>query len=196
SVARSRSSRLKNRFQADCKPWSAMIQFLQHRRNLVRRGHDHGHHRLSDHAKLCGRNRRRRLGSANRPHGCAGDQRRLHAVRSLDLSRSTSLGGSASRLREALRPARAQDRRLSKDAPLRLRKEFADVSNLNHDNEVWGKESRLRLFQLSNRLWHTDSSFKRLPARASLLYARSIPPVGGHTDFTGERAPYDALPEA
>lgn len=82
-----------------------------------------------------------------------------------------------------------------KDAPLRLRKEFADVSNLNHDNEVWGKESRLRLFQLGNRLWHTDSSFKRLPAHASLLYARSIPPIGGHTEFADERAAYDALPE-
>ena len=82
-----------------------------------------------------------------------------------------------------------------KDAQLRLRKEFADVSNLNHDNEVWGKESRNRLFQLGNRLWHTDSSFKRLPARASLLYARSIPPVGGHTEFADERAAYDALPE-
>jgi alpha-ketoglutarate-dependent 2,4-dichlorophenoxyacetate dioxygenase len=81
-----------------------------------------------------------------------------------------------------------------KDAPLRLRKEFADVSNLNHDSEVWGKESRNRLFQLGNRLWHTDSSFKRLPARASLLYARSIPPVGGHTEFADERAAYDALP--
>jgi alpha-ketoglutarate-dependent 2,4-dichlorophenoxyacetate dioxygenase len=56
-----------------------------------------------------------------------------------------------------------------KDAPLRLRKELADVSNLNHDNEVWGKESRLRLFQLANQFWHTDSSFKCLPARASLL---------------------------
>src|SRR3989442_4143540 len=82
-----------------------------------------------------------------------------------------------------------------KDATLRLRKEFADVSNLNHENEVWGKESRLRSFQLGNRLWHTDSSFKRVPARASLLYARSIPPVGGHTEFADERAAYDALPE-
>jgi len=82
-----------------------------------------------------------------------------------------------------------------KDAQLRLRKEFADVSNLNHESEVWGKDSRLRLFQLGNRLWHTDSSFKRLPARASLLYARSIPPVGGHTEFADERAAYDALPE-
>jgi alpha-ketoglutarate-dependent 2,4-dichlorophenoxyacetate dioxygenase len=81
------------------------------------------------------------------------------------------------------------------DAPLRLRKEFADVSNLNHNDELWGKESRLRLFQLGNRLWHTDSSFKRQPALASLLYARSIPSVGGHTEFADERAAYDALPE-
>ncbi len=83
-----------------------------------------------------------------------------------------------------------------KDQPLRLRQEFADVSNLDENNEVWGKESRQRMFQLGNRLWHTDSSFKRLPALASLLYARAIPPVGGHTEFADERAAYDALPDA
>ncbi len=82
-----------------------------------------------------------------------------------------------------------------KDQPLRVRQEFADVSNLSPDNEVWGKDSRQRMFQLGNRLWHTDSSFKRLPARASLLYARSIPTVGGHTEFADERAAYDALPD-
>jgi alpha-ketoglutarate-dependent 2,4-dichlorophenoxyacetate dioxygenase len=82
-----------------------------------------------------------------------------------------------------------------KDANLRVRKEFADVSNLDPDNKVWGENSRRRLFELGNRLWHTDSSFKRLPARASLLYARSIPPVGGHTEFADERAAYDALTE-
>jgi alpha-ketoglutarate-dependent 2,4-dichlorophenoxyacetate dioxygenase len=82
-----------------------------------------------------------------------------------------------------------------KDAKLRVQKEFADVSNLDPDNQVWGKDSRHRMFQLGNRLWHTDSSFKHLPARASLLYARSIPPVGGHTEFADERAAYDLLPE-
>jgi alpha-ketoglutarate-dependent 2,4-dichlorophenoxyacetate dioxygenase len=82
-----------------------------------------------------------------------------------------------------------------KGEALRVRQEFADVSNLNYENNVWGEESRQRLFQLGNRLWHTDSSFKRLPARASLLYARSIPPIGGHTEFADERAAYDALPE-
>ena len=83
-----------------------------------------------------------------------------------------------------------------KDAPLRVRKEFADVSNLNHKDRVWRQDSRTRQFQLANRLWHTDSSFKRLPALASLLYARAIPPAGGHTEFADERAAYDALPEA
>ena len=83
-----------------------------------------------------------------------------------------------------------------KDAPLRVRKEFADVSNLNHKDKVWREDSRTRQFQLANRIWHTDSSFKRLPARASLLYARTIPPVGGHTEFADERAAYDALPAA
>jgi alpha-ketoglutarate-dependent 2,4-dichlorophenoxyacetate dioxygenase len=82
-----------------------------------------------------------------------------------------------------------------KDAKLRVRKEFADVSNLDPDNKVWGENSRRRMFELGNRLWHTDSSFKRLPARASLLYARSIPPIGGHTEFADERAAYDALPQ-
>jgi alpha-ketoglutarate-dependent 2,4-dichlorophenoxyacetate dioxygenase len=82
-----------------------------------------------------------------------------------------------------------------KDTKLRVRQEFADVSNLDPENQVWGKDSRQRTFQMGNRLWHTDSSFKRLPARASLLYARTIPPIGGHTEFADERAAYDALPE-
>jgi alpha-ketoglutarate-dependent 2,4-dichlorophenoxyacetate dioxygenase len=82
-----------------------------------------------------------------------------------------------------------------KDSKLRLRPELSDVSNLAADNEVWDRESRQRMFQLGNRLWHTDSSFKRLPALASLLYARSIPPIGGHTEFADERAAYEALPD-
>lgn len=80
------------------------------------------------------------------------------------------------------------------DTKLRLAPELADVSNLNADNAVWDRDSRLRMFQLGNRLWHTDSSFKHVPALASLLYARSIAPVGGHTEFADLRAAWDALP--
>ena len=82
------------------------------------------------------------------------------------------------------------------DGPMRTRAEIADVSNLNRKNEIWGSQSRLRMFQMGNRLWHTDSSFKYLPALCSLLYARSIPPIGGNTEFADERAAWDALPEA
>jgi len=83
-----------------------------------------------------------------------------------------------------------------KDTKLRVVPEIADVSNLTPDNKVWGENSRQRMFQLGNRLWHSDSTFKHTPAYASLLYARSIPPVGGHTEFTDMRAAYDALPAA
>ncbi len=84
---------------------------------------------------------------------------------------------------------------LKMNVKLRLRPELADVSNLNRHNEIWRDESRLRMIAAANRLWHTDSSFKYLPARASLLYAREIPPVGGRTEFADLRAAYDALPD-
>ncbi|MGI9480366.1 MAG: TauD/TfdA dioxygenase family protein [Hyphomicrobiaceae bacterium] len=81
------------------------------------------------------------------------------------------------------------------DQKLRVRNDIADVSNLDADDKVLDKSSRLRRLQLGNRLWHTDSSFKYVPALASLLYAREIPPVGGQTAFADLRAAYDALPQ-
>jgi alpha-ketoglutarate-dependent 2,4-dichlorophenoxyacetate dioxygenase len=47
---------------------------------------------------------------------------------------------------------------------------------------------------MGNRLWHTDSSFKAPSGYASLLYARSVAPIGGHTEFADLRAACDALP--
>jgi alpha-ketoglutarate-dependent 2,4-dichlorophenoxyacetate dioxygenase len=84
---------------------------------------------------------------------------------------------------------------LNTDEKLRVAPEIADVSNLDAQDQIWEKQSRVRMLQMGNRLWHTDSSFKYLPARASLLYARAIPPIGGHTEFADLRAAYDALPE-
>ena len=48
---------------------------------------------------------------------------------------------------------------------LRLRPEFADVSNITEEDEIWGEQSRVRQFQLANRLWHTDRTFTFVPAR-------------------------------
>ncbi|MGQ0525071.1 MAG: TauD/TfdA dioxygenase family protein [Betaproteobacteria bacterium] len=83
-----------------------------------------------------------------------------------------------------------------KATPTRYLAEFADISNLDAEGKIWAENSRQRMFKAGNKLWHTDSSFKRLPALCSLLYSRTIAPIGGHTQFADQRAAYDALPEA
>jgi alpha-ketoglutarate-dependent 2,4-dichlorophenoxyacetate dioxygenase len=82
-----------------------------------------------------------------------------------------------------------------KDHKLRLHENLADVGNLDAENRILETNDRQRLYNLGNRLWHTDSSFKRLPAYCSMLHARSIPPIGGQTEFADMRAAYDALTE-
>jgi alpha-ketoglutarate-dependent 2,4-dichlorophenoxyacetate dioxygenase len=78
----------------------------------------------------------------------------------------------------------------------RIDDRISDVSNLDEDDRILPADSRKRLSGLANRLWHTDSIFRHVPARASLLYARSVAPIGGHTEFTDMRAAWDALPDA
>jgi len=77
----------------------------------------------------------------------------------------------------------------------RLPTTFADVSNLDRDNRVFARDDRRRLFGIGNRLWHSDSSFKIVPAMYSILHARSVPSRGGNTEFADMRAAYDALEE-
>ncbi len=74
--------------------------------------------------------------------------------------------------------------------------QFADIANIDANGNLWKADSRLRGFQMGNRLWHTDSSFKPVTGYTSMLYCRSIPPIGGHTEFADLRAAYDALPPA
>jgi alpha-ketoglutarate-dependent 2,4-dichlorophenoxyacetate dioxygenase len=71
-----------------------------------------------------------------------------------------------------------------------------DVSNLGKDHRPLERDSRQRLFNLGNMLWHSDSSFRAIPARWSLLSARVVNPVGGNTEYADMRAAYDALDEA
>jgi alpha-ketoglutarate-dependent 2,4-dichlorophenoxyacetate dioxygenase len=75
----------------------------------------------------------------------------------------------------------------------RLGAHINDISNLDANNQVLGREDRRRLFSLGTRLWHSDSSFKVVPAKYSLLSARIIPSEGGNTEFADMRAAYDAL---
>jgi len=78
----------------------------------------------------------------------------------------------------------------------RLGAHIADISNLDNNNQVLARENRRRLFSLGTRLWHSDSSFKVVPAKYSLLSARIIPSKGGNTEFADMRAAWDDLDEA
>ena len=81
----------------------------------------------------------------------------------------------------------------NKDA--RLPTTFADVSNLDRDERPFDINDRRRLFAIGNRLWHSDSSFKVIPAKYSILHAISIPSAGGNTEFAHMPSAYDALDE-
>jgi alpha-ketoglutarate-dependent 2,4-dichlorophenoxyacetate dioxygenase len=83
---------------------------------------------------------------------------------------------------------------LSKSSERRpLQREMADISNLDAAGKLRTANDRLRLTALGNRLWHSDASFRAVPAKYSLLSARAIPGEGGNTEFADMRAAYDAL---
>lgn len=75
----------------------------------------------------------------------------------------------------------------------RLPLTIADISNLDQNNKLLDRNDRRRMFNLGNRLWHSDSSFRAVPAKYSLLSARQVPKFGGNTEFADMRAAYDAL---
>jgi alpha-ketoglutarate-dependent 2,4-dichlorophenoxyacetate dioxygenase len=75
----------------------------------------------------------------------------------------------------------------------RLGYEMSDISNLDKDGNLLARDDRRRGFNLGNRLWHSDSSFKAAGSKYSLLSARVIPTAGGNTEFADMRAAYDAL---
>jgi alpha-ketoglutarate-dependent 2,4-dichlorophenoxyacetate dioxygenase len=85
---------------------------------------------------------------------------------------------------------------MSKPGERRLKLEMADISNLDRDNKLRMADDRVRLGSLGNRLWHSDASFRAVPAKYSLLSARIVPGRGGNTEFADMRAAYDALDDA
>jgi alpha-ketoglutarate-dependent 2,4-dichlorophenoxyacetate dioxygenase len=75
----------------------------------------------------------------------------------------------------------------------RLGIEMSDISNLDQQGSVLARGDRRRASNLGNRLWHSDSSFKAVSAKYSLLSARIVPSAGGNTEFADRRAAYVTL---
>ena len=91
---------------------------------------------------------------------------------------------------------RTRGNAITKAAEMRLDPAFAAVSNLDKDHRPLARDSRRRLYAFGNRLWHSDSSFRALPATYSLLSGRTVVDKGGATEFADMRAAYDALDAA
>ncbi len=74
---------------------------------------------------------------------------------------------------------------------------IADISNVDPDtDEIVPADGWLSRYNSGNEMWHTDSSFKEVPALASLLSGREVPPEGAQTEFVSMRAAYDELSQS
>jgi alpha-ketoglutarate-dependent 2,4-dichlorophenoxyacetate dioxygenase len=69
------------------------------------------------------------------------------------------------------------------------------LSTIDENGKVVAADHRLSLRNKANQLWHTDSTFKRIPALASVLSARIIPAQGGETEYVSTRLAFDRLDE-
>src|SRR5437899_12604209 len=63
----------------------------------------------------------------------------------------------------------------------RLGIEMSDISNLDQQGNLLARDDRRRAFNLGNRLWHSDSSFKSVLAKYSLLFSLILSSGGRKT---------------
>jgi alpha-ketoglutarate-dependent 2,4-dichlorophenoxyacetate dioxygenase len=70
---------------------------------------------------------------------------------------------------------------------------FVILSTIGPDGKVVPADHRMAMRAKANQLWHTDSSFKRVPALTSILSARIIPAQGGETEFASTRLAFERL---
>jgi alpha-ketoglutarate-dependent 2,4-dichlorophenoxyacetate dioxygenase len=70
---------------------------------------------------------------------------------------------------------------------------FVILSTIGPDGKVVPADHRLSLRNKANQLWHTDSSFKRVPALTSILSGRIIPENGGEIEYVSTRLAFERL---
>jgi alpha-ketoglutarate-dependent 2,4-dichlorophenoxyacetate dioxygenase len=70
------------------------------------------------------------------------------------------------------------------------------LTTIDENGKVVPEDHRVALRNKANQLWHTDSTFKRVPALASVLSARTIPARGGETEYVSTRLAFARLDPA
>lgn len=75
----------------------------------------------------------------------------------------------------------------------RLHPNLVELANVDENGTRMDWSDRRMVYQSGNQMWHSDSSFKLVPAQASLLSGRTVPPEGGETEFASCRVAWDAL---
>lgn len=83
--------------------------------------------------------------------------------------------------------------KMSGDYARGMRKDLLQVSNLGEDGRPVASGDRRRQLDMGNRFWHTDASFKPVPAHLSMLYGIVVAREGGETQFADMRAAWDSL---
>jgi alpha-ketoglutarate-dependent 2,4-dichlorophenoxyacetate dioxygenase len=67
------------------------------------------------------------------------------------------------------------------------------LTTLDKDGKVVPADHRIALRNKANQLWHTDSTFKSVPALASVLSGRIMPAEGGETEYVSTRLAWERL---
>jgi len=73
---------------------------------------------------------------------------------------------------------------------------YSRLHNLAADGTAVDETHRYALTARANQLWHTDRSFKRNPALASVLSARIVASDGGETEVVSTRQAWNRLSSA
>ena len=73
---------------------------------------------------------------------------------------------------------------------------FGIVGNIDEDGSHRGNDHEMTKYFSGNNMWHSDSSFRKVPTFVSITRAYEVPAEGGTTEFVSCRAAYDRLPEA
>lgn len=72
---------------------------------------------------------------------------------------------------------------------------FGTIGNVRPDGSTLGNADKRTIFLTGNNMWHTDSSFREVPAKFSIMCVYEVPDEGGETAFVSARAAYGRLPD-